>query len=92
VRLLEPFAKLRLGDRPSPEIAVLLRARRDDSETPARPRRHPSTPGSVHDRRVDVVLGTIAVDGGSRGSGDDSGAAPAERSPDEPVDDRIFER
>ena len=64
-------------DRPPPQIAVLLRPRRDDAEPAARPRADPAAAGAVDHRRVDLVLGAVAIDRGARRAGDDRAAARA---------------
>jgi hypothetical protein len=47
---------------------------------------------AVDDRRIDFVLGAVAVDRGSRRLGDDRAGALAHGPPDQPVDEGIFER
>lgn len=91
VRLIEPLEQLNRGDWPSPEISVLLSARRHDPETAASARRDPSAPGTIDDRRVDVVFGAVAVDRGPWGACDDRSAATFKRPPDQPIDERILE-
>jgi hypothetical protein len=42
--------------------------------------------------RIDLVLGAVAIDRGSRSHCDHRSHAACERSPREPVDERILER
>jgi hypothetical protein len=91
VRLVKTLDQLKRGDRPSPQIAMLLRSRGDDPEPAARPRRHASAPRAVDHRRVDVVLGPVAIDRRPRSARDNRSAAALQRPPDQPVDERVLE-
>ena len=62
VRLVEPLLELVRRNRAAPQIAVLLGARGNDSEPAARPSGHPPAPRTLDHRRVDFILGAIAVD------------------------------
>jgi hypothetical protein len=42
--------------------------------------------------RIDLVLGAVAIDRGSRSQSDHRSGAACERPPGEPVDEGIFER
>ena len=72
-------------------MAVLLGPARNDPQTAAGARRDSPAARSFDYRRIDLVLGAIAVDRGSRRNGDDGAAAAFERAPDQPVDERVLE-
>jgi hypothetical protein len=89
--LLNPFLQLRLSDRASPEIAVLLRTGGYNSQAAARPSGNSAAARSVDHRWIDLVLGPVAIHRCSRRTCDDRGAATLLRSPDEAIDEWIFE-
>jgi hypothetical protein len=88
--LVEPFTKLGSANRPAPKITVLLGSRWHDPETTASPRCDSSPSSTIHNGRVDVVLGTIAIDGRSRRPRNDGPAPALQCAPDEPVDEGIL--
>ena len=77
---------------PAPEITMLLCASRNDAKTTACTGADSPAPCPVNDRRIDIVFGTVAVDGGTRGSCDNGAAAPLQGTPHEAIDEGIFER
>ena len=87
----EAFVELLGRDRPPPKIAMLLRSRRNDAETATGAGADPVAARPVYDRRIDLVLCSVAVDGRSGRSGDHRAASALQRAPDEAVDQWIFE-
>lgn len=88
----KPFLQLIGADRPSPQIAVLLRSCRDDSEASPCPSTDSAAAGAINDRGIDLVFGAIAVDCRPGRPCDDGAAAALQRPPDEAVDKRILKR
>ncbi len=90
VRLAQTVIELLRADPPPPQIAMLLGSCRNDSETATRACAHPAAASTIDDRRVDFVLGSVAVDRRARRSSDHRAAAALQRSPDQTVDERIL--
>ena len=67
VRQLEALLELLAVDRPAPKMAVLLRSSGNDAEPAAGAGRQRTQAGAVDHRRVDLVLGAVAIDRGTRG-------------------------
>ena len=79
------------GDRTPPQITVMRGARRNDPESAAGARAEAIASAALDHRRVDLVLGAVAVDRRSRCPCDHRSDAALERAPDEPVDEGILE-
>lgn len=90
--LRQPFLELLWADRSSPEITVLLRSCRHYSKAAPGAGTDPAAACTVDDGWIDLIFGAIAVDGRTRSPGDDRTAASLERTPDQTVDERVFER
>lgn len=90
VRLVETLFELARRDRAAPQITMLLGASWNDPKPAARPRRHTSLPRPFDHRRIDFVLGTVAIDRRPRGCRDDRAAATVQRPPHQPINVRIF--
>lgn len=84
--------ELLAGDRLAPQMAVSGGPRRNDPEPPASPRSRPCPPVTADDRRVDLVLGAIAIDCCPWRPGDHRPRPLAHGAPDESIDQRVFER
>src|SRR5438309_6100851 len=87
MRLRQPLFELPGADRAPPQISMLLRPRRDDAEPAARSRAHSAAACTFDNRRVDLVLGAVAVDRSAGGARDHGAAAALQRAPYEPVDE-----
>src|SRR5690348_4746782 len=92
VGLTQALVELLAADRPPPQIAMLLSARGDDPEPAARPCAHAAAAGAVHHRGIDLVLGTVAIHRRAGAARDHRSATALERSPHEPIDQRVLER
>lgn len=90
MRLTQPVLKLLRGDRPPPQITMLLRARRNDAQAPARPRADPAPADAVDNRGVHFILGPVAIHRSTWRPGDDRTASTLQGSPNETVDKRVF--
>src|SRR4051794_20108141 len=91
VCLIETVLQLPGSDCASPEKAMLLGARRNDPETAPRSRRPAPAAHAVDDRRVDLILTSVAIDRGAGCVGNHGSDTALNRAPHEPVDERILE-
>jgi hypothetical protein len=71
---------------------VLLGPSRNDAKAAACTGTDPAAPCPVDDRRINIVFGTVAVDGGARRSRNYRTAPPLEGAPHQAVDQWIFKR
>lgn len=91
MRLTQPVLELLRGDRPPPQIAMLLSACGNDAQAPARPRADPAPADAVDNRGVHFILGPVAIHRSTWRAGDDRAASTLQGSPNETVDKRVFE-
>jgi len=92
VRLLKPLLEVAWLDRAMPQVSVMLRSPRDNSEASARSGADAPGAAALHDLRIDVVLGAIAVDRGPWSLGNDRSESTLDGSLDEPVDQRVLQQ
>ena len=80
------------AERPSPQLAMRRGSGRDDPE-PAPSARAWARPAADLDMKgIDLVLAPVAVHGRTGGLGDHGSNSAAERSPGEPVHERVLQR
>jgi hypothetical protein len=91
VRLGQPLIELLQANCPAPKIPMLLRASWDNSEAAASPRGYAAAASAVDDRRIDLILGAVAVDCSAGRALDHGAAAALQCSPYQAIDEGILE-
>ena len=89
---VEPGLELNRANPPPPQLSARQSAR-NKAKASADPPAVMSAAGRQGDhRRIEFILGPVAVNGGTRRIGNDASEAERLRAPHQPINQRIFER